>query len=162
MRPEKKAKESVRIKSPNQMLTEDSNAMKSITQNKRYLPHEMSTKINSVKLYRQTGDIGFVVRRYHISKASLMRWNRQYDGTRESLQSHLILVVSWKTIFTDFDFLHCSSQLCEKAQLSLFFDSLTLRACTRRVLYKQNAFILAFWHLPGQSGIGFFDCQGRR
>lgn len=67
------------------MLTEDSNAMKSITQNKRYLPHEMSTKINSVKLYRQTGDIGFVVRRYHISKASLMRWNRQYDGTRESL-----------------------------------------------------------------------------
>ena len=59
--------------------------MKSITQNKRYLPHEMSTKINSVKLYRQTGDIGFVVRRYHISKASLMRWNKQYDGTRESL-----------------------------------------------------------------------------
>ena len=59
--------------------------MKSITQNKRYLPHEMSTKINSVKLHRQTGDIGFVVRRYHISKASLMRWNKQYDGTRESL-----------------------------------------------------------------------------
>ena len=59
--------------------------MKSITQNKRYLPHEMSTKINSVKLYRQTGDIGFVVRRYHISKASLMWWNKQYDGTRESL-----------------------------------------------------------------------------
>jgi len=59
--------------------------MKSITQNKRYLPHEMSTKINSVKLYRQTGDVGFVVRRYHISKASLMRWNKQYDGTGESL-----------------------------------------------------------------------------
>ena len=59
--------------------------MNSIAQTKRYLPHEMSTKINSVKLYRQTGDIGFVVRRYHISKASLMRWNKQYDGTRESL-----------------------------------------------------------------------------
>ena len=81
----KKAKESVRIKSSNHKLTGDSNAMKSITQNKRYLPHEMSTKINSVKLYRQTGDIRFVVRRYHISKASLMRWNKQYDGTRESL-----------------------------------------------------------------------------
>jgi len=38
-----------------------------------------------VKLYRQTKDIGFVCRRYHISKASLMRWNKQYDGSRESL-----------------------------------------------------------------------------
>lgn len=54
-------------------------------QNKRYLPHELSTKLNSVKLYRQTKDIGFVCRRYHISKASLMRWNKLYDGTRESL-----------------------------------------------------------------------------
>lgn len=53
--------------------------------NKRYLPHEVTTKVSSVKLYRQTKDIGFVCRRYHISKASLMRWNKQYDGTRESL-----------------------------------------------------------------------------
>ena len=60
--------------------------MNSITQNKRYLPHEISTKINSVKLYRQTKDIGFVCRRYHISKASLMRWNKKYDGTKESLK----------------------------------------------------------------------------
>ena len=59
--------------------------MNSITQNKRYLPHEITTKVNSVKLYRQTKDIGFVCRRYHISKASLMRWNKQYDGSRESL-----------------------------------------------------------------------------
>ena len=59
--------------------------MSSITQNKRYLPHEITTKENSVKLYRQTKDIGFVCRRYHISKASLMRWNKQYDGSRESL-----------------------------------------------------------------------------
>lgn len=56
-------------------------------QNKRYLPHEQTTKINAVKLYRQTKDIGFVCRRYHISKASLMRWNKQYDGTKESLLS---------------------------------------------------------------------------
>ena len=55
--------------------------------NKRYLPHEITTKINSVKLYRKTKDIGFVCRRYHISKASLMRWNKQYDGTKESLQN---------------------------------------------------------------------------
>ena len=62
-----------------------STAMSSITQNKRYLPHEITTKENSVKLYRQTKDIGFVCRRYHISKASLMRWNKKYDGSRESL-----------------------------------------------------------------------------
>ena len=63
--------------------------MNSVAQNsgnsKRYLPHEITTKINSVNLYRQTKDIGFVCRRYHISKASLMRWNKQYDGTKESL-----------------------------------------------------------------------------
>ena len=53
--------------------------------NKRYLPHTVSTKEGAVKLYRQTKDIDFVLRRYHISKASLMRWNRLYDGTKESL-----------------------------------------------------------------------------
>ena len=59
--------------------------MESIAQKKRYLPHEISTKVNSVRLSRQTKDIGFVCRRYHVSKASLMRWNKQYDGTKESL-----------------------------------------------------------------------------
>lgn len=59
--------------------------MNSITQNKRYCPHEITTKEYSVKLYRQTKDISFVCRRYKISKASLMRWNKLYDGTRESL-----------------------------------------------------------------------------
>ena len=59
--------------------------MNSITHNKRYLPHEISTKVYAVNLYRNTKDIGFVCRRYHISKASLMRWNKKYDGTKESL-----------------------------------------------------------------------------
>lgn len=63
----------------------DSVAQK-IKRNKRYLPHEVTTKINAVKLYRQTEDISFVCRRYHISKASLMRWNKAYNGTRESLE----------------------------------------------------------------------------
>jgi len=45
----------------------------------------MSTKIQAVKQYRETKDIGFVCRRYHVSKASLMRWNKRYDGTKESL-----------------------------------------------------------------------------
>ena len=61
--------------------------MNSIAQTKRYLPHEISTKVGAVNLYRETKDIGFVCRRYHISKASLMRWNRQYDGTKESLRA---------------------------------------------------------------------------
>lgn len=56
-------------------------------QNKRYLPHELSTKVHAVKQYRQTKDINFVLRRYHISKASLMRWNKLYDGTDESLRA---------------------------------------------------------------------------
>ena len=59
--------------------------MNSITQNKRYCPHQLSTRIYAVKLYHQTGDIDFVLRRYHISKSSLMRWNKRYDGTKESL-----------------------------------------------------------------------------
>ena len=42
-------------------------------------------KEGAVRLYRQTKDIDFVLRRYHISKASLMRWNKLYDGTRESI-----------------------------------------------------------------------------
>ena len=55
--------------------------------NKRYLPHTVNTREGAVKLYRQTKDINFVLRRYHISKASLMRWNKLYDGTKESLTS---------------------------------------------------------------------------
>ena len=49
------------------------------------MPHEVSTKVHAVETYRKSGDIGYVCRKYHISKASLMRWNRLYDGTRESL-----------------------------------------------------------------------------
>ena len=59
--------------------------MDMIAQNRRYLPHEIATKIHAVEAYRQTKDISYVCRKYHISKASLMRWNKQYDGTQESL-----------------------------------------------------------------------------
>lgn len=59
--------------------------MDSIAHKKRYLQHELTTKVYSVKLYRETHDIKYVSRRYHVSKASLMRWNKQYDGTKESL-----------------------------------------------------------------------------
>ena len=59
--------------------------MKHYTTTKGFCPHQISTKIGSINLYRFTHDIDFVCRRYHISKASLMRWNKIYDGTRESL-----------------------------------------------------------------------------
>ena len=56
-----------------------------ITQNRRYLPHEITTKVHAVETYRKTGDIQYVCRKYKISKASLMRWNKQYDGSADSL-----------------------------------------------------------------------------
>ena len=56
-----------------------------IAQKQRYMPHEISTRVNAVKAYRETGDIRYVCRKYHVSKASLMRWNKRYDGERESL-----------------------------------------------------------------------------
>lgn len=56
-----------------------------ITQNRRYLPHEIITRIHAVETYRQTKDVKYVCRKYHVSKASLMRWNKRYDGSRESL-----------------------------------------------------------------------------
>ena len=59
--------------------------MNSITQNNRYLPHELNTKFYAVKLYRNGNSISFVCRRYKISKSSLMRWNKKFDGTKESL-----------------------------------------------------------------------------
>ncbi len=56
-----------------------------ISQTQRYYPHDLTTKLNAVKLYRNGNPISFVCRRYKISKASLMRWNKKFDGTKESL-----------------------------------------------------------------------------
>ncbi len=64
--------------------------MNSITQkdnNSRYLPHELKTRIYAVKLYRGGNSVKYVCRKYHISKSSLMRWNKRFDGTVESLFS---------------------------------------------------------------------------
>ena len=61
-----------------------------ITQNqkniKRYLPHEIETREKAVKMYRNCNDIGYVCRKYHISRTSLWRWNKKYDGSKESLE----------------------------------------------------------------------------
>ena len=59
--------------------------MNTITHSQRYLPHEISTKFYAVKLYRTGVGVKFVCRRYKISKSSLMRWNKKFDGTKESL-----------------------------------------------------------------------------
>lgn len=59
--------------------------MNTITQNKRYIPHEISTRLHAVKTYQKYGDVSYVCRKYKISKSSLMRWNKRYDGTKESL-----------------------------------------------------------------------------
>lgn len=59
--------------------------MNTIPHSQRYLPHQLNTKFYAVKLYRTGVGVDFVCRRYHISKSSLMRWNKKFDGTRESL-----------------------------------------------------------------------------
>lgn len=81
--------------------------MNSITHSQRYLPHTIDTRFHAVKLYRGGNSIQFVCRRYHISKASLMRWNKRFDGTRDSLRdkshrpitphpnSHTELEIKW-------------------------------------------------------------------
>lgn len=59
----------------------------SITENnkKRYLPHDINTRKYAVEMYRNCGDIEYVCRKYHISRISLWRWNKIYDGTKESI-----------------------------------------------------------------------------
>ena len=57
--------------------------------NKRYLPHELKTRENAVITYRNSQDIAYVCRKYHISRISLWRWNKKYDGTIESIKEHL-------------------------------------------------------------------------
>ena len=78
--------------------------MNDYTTKKRYCPHLLETKLHAVEIYRQTKDISFVCRRYHISKASLMRWNRAYDGiSRESILypdlTSLFLTLLIQTVF---------------------------------------------------------------
>lgn len=58
-----------------------------IVSSRRYLPHELNTRLYAVRSYRDTGDISYVCRKYHVSKASLMRWNKRYDGSKDSLVS---------------------------------------------------------------------------
>ncbi|MGX7776127.1 DDE-type integrase/transposase/recombinase [Streptococcus pluranimalium] len=60
--------------------------MASITQNLRYLPHTVETRYHAVKTYRNGASVSFICRRYKVSKASLMRWHKRFDGTKDSLR----------------------------------------------------------------------------
>ena len=63
--------------------------MNSITQNTRYLPHDLNTRFYACKIYSNRKNNHYktrdILRKYHISKSSLMRWMRKFDGTKESL-----------------------------------------------------------------------------
>ena len=50
-----------------------------------HYPHSLNTKYYAVLLYRNGNPISFVCRRYKCSKASLMRWNKKFNGSKESL-----------------------------------------------------------------------------
>ena len=62
--------------------------MNTITYTQRFLPHEVDTRYHACCLYRAGYSVRFVCRRYHISKSSLMRWNKRFDGTKDSLADH--------------------------------------------------------------------------
>ena len=61
-----------------------------------HYPHSLNTKYYAVLLYRNGNPISFVCRRYKCSKASLMRWNKKFDGTKESLmdKSHKLFLLT--------------------------------------------------------------------
>lgn len=60
--------------------------MNTITKKPRYLPHELQTRFHACKLYAtKEYSIAFISRRYKVSKSSLMRWMKRFDGTKESL-----------------------------------------------------------------------------
>ena len=45
-------------------------------------------------MYRNCGDIGYVCRKYHISRTSLWRWTKKYDGTIELFNGNIVKVAS--------------------------------------------------------------------
>ena len=59
--------------------------MNTIAYSQRYIPHKHETKFYATILYRCGYSVDFGCRRYHISNSSLMRWNKNFDGSKESL-----------------------------------------------------------------------------
>ena len=50
----------------------------------RSIPHTLETRLTTLKTYRNKNSINFICRRYKVSKAFLMRWNKKYDGIKVS------------------------------------------------------------------------------
>jgi len=62
--------------------------MASLPHDIRYCEHDVNTRYHACKLYRNPRySVRDVTRKYKVSKASLMRWMRRFDGTKESLVS---------------------------------------------------------------------------
>jgi len=62
--------------------------MASLPQDIRYCEHDVNTRYHACKLYRNPRySVKDVTRKYKVSKASLMRWMRRFDGTRDSVKS---------------------------------------------------------------------------
>ena len=69
--------------------------------NKRYLPHDLNTKYHAVTAYLNNDDIEYTCRKYHISRYSLWRWLKKYDGTRESLKDTWIVNTFLNNFYKD-------------------------------------------------------------
>lgn len=53
------------------------------------LPHDLNTKYYACLTYSKGNmPVNHIIRKYHISKASLMRWMNRFDGSKESLLNH--------------------------------------------------------------------------
>ena len=62
--------------------------MCSISQTIKRCEHDLNTRYHACKLYSNGNfSVRDIIRRYKVSKASLMRWMKRYDGTRKSLQT---------------------------------------------------------------------------
>ncbi len=55
-----------------------------------HYPHSLNTKYYAVLLYINENSISFVCRKYKCFKETLMRRNKKFDGTKDSLIDNLI------------------------------------------------------------------------
>lgn len=105
----------------------------------RYLPHELKTRINAVKTYRNGNSIDYVCRIYHISRTSLWRWNKKFNGAKEFLvnkshrplskhpNAHTDLEIKWLKNLTRRNSHITLCELWMKLQEKDFFIGTTLK-----------------------------------
>ena len=61
--------------------------MNIISKKIQYVSHDLNTRFHACKTYSSNKySVKDICRLYHCSKASLMRWMKRYDGTRDSLK----------------------------------------------------------------------------